>query len=238
MRPMRGSGGRLGFTGLKSMSAKLALGLVAGSVLYLLTKETLGRRMLLTLDAPGKFLWQPFTYAFIAANPLGIIAGALIIWTVGSWLEGVWGSRRLLWVAVGCTALAGLLTSLLALVLTLQPLKYEGGMVMTIILWVGYGLTIGRGQTNFWGMPLSGNAFAGIGAGVVALSILTNGTGRLDSLQGQIPDMFGLAIIFAYVHRASLQRLWLYFQYWRLQGQFRGRSRNRRGDSSDRRYMN
>ncbi len=241
MRPMRSfGGGGGGFPGLESMSAKLAIGLVAGSVLFLLTRNAQGALLLLAPGFIGSFLWQPFTYAFIEVSPLGILFGAIIIWSIGGWLEGMWGSRRLLMVALGCTALAGLLTALVGIFLSVRTV-YTGGTVMTTILWVGFGLTIGRGQTNFWGLPLSGNAFAGIGVGFVVLSILTSGGSPAQGFLLQLPDVFGVLLIFAYVRGVSPRRLWLQFQHWRLQRQLRNRSRNLRVMSSDRpddRFLN
>ncbi|XXF76723.1 DUF1751 domain-containing protein [Myxococcaceae bacterium GXIMD 01537] len=226
MRPMRmrgsgGGGGGFGLPTLESASSKLALGLVAGSVLFLLTKNgTGGLLLLLPQSVFGSFLlWQPFTYGFIQPSALGIIFGALIIWSIGGWLEMTWGSRRMLMVSVGTTVLAGFLTVLLSYVVALPPL-FAGGTVLTTVLWVAYGLSIGRGQTNFWGFPLSGNALAGIGAGFVLLEALTS------SWRNSVPELFGLILIFAYVKGASPRRLWLHFQHWRLQRQLRSRSKH------------
>jgi Eukaryotic integral membrane protein (DUF1751) len=243
MRPVRsGFGGGFGggIPGMESMSAKLAIGLVAGSVLFLLTKNTGGALLLLTPGKLGSFLWQPFTYSFIEASPLGIIFGAIIIWSIGGWLEGVWGSKRMLLVALGCTVLAGLLTAAAAFVVPVAPV-YAGGTVMASILWVAYGLVIGRGQTNFWGIPLSGNAFAGIGAGFVVLRVLTSGSNVLEGLLYQLPEVLALLLVFVYMRGANPRRLWLQLQHWRLQRQVRARARNLRVVSSERpndRYLN
>jgi membrane associated rhomboid family serine protease len=224
------------------MSSKLALGLVAGSVMFLLTRNAQGALLLLRPGSLGSFLWQPFTYAFIEVSPLGIIFGAIIIWSIGGYLESIWGSRRLLLYALGSTAVAGLLTNLVGLMIPLlREVPYTGGTVMTTLLWVAYGLTIGRGQTNFWGIPLSGNALAGIGAGFVVLSVLTTGGGPLGGLLVNLPDVFALFLAFAYVRGMSPKRLWLQLQHWRLQRQLRGRARNLRVVSTERRddhYLN
>jgi membrane associated rhomboid family serine protease len=240
---MRGAGGGGfgggGMAGLESTSAKLALGLVAGSVLWLLTRG--GGGNLLLLDPAGVFLglrlWQPFTYAFIQTSPIGIIFGAIIIWSIGTSLESSWGPKRLLMVTVGVTVLAGFLTALLAFVIPL-PRGYPGGTVLTSVLWVAYGLAIGRGQANFWGIPLSGNALAGIGAGFVLLQALTAGWAST------VPELFGLVLVYAYVKGASPRRAWLHLQHWRLQRQVRNRSKHlhvvsgeRRPADSDR-YLN
>lgn len=243
MRPMRRmGGGGGGFPGLETMSSKLALGLVAGSVMFLLTRNSQGALLLLTPGFIGSFLWQPLTYAFIEVHPISIIFGAIIIWSIGGFLEGLWGAKRILWVALGSTALAGLLTALLGLVVpSVRGVPYTGGTVMTTLLWVAYGLTIGKGQTSFWGMPLSGNALAGIGAGFVVLSVLTTGGGPVEGLLRNLPDVFALFLAWAYVHGASPKRLWLQLQHWRLQRQLRARSRNLRvvtPERPDDRYLN
>ncbi|MDC0709877.1 DUF1751 domain-containing protein [Stigmatella sp. ncwal1] len=243
MRPMRGSGGGFGggFTGLESTAAKLALALVAGSVMFLLTRNAQGGMLLLVPGTLGSLLWQPFTYAFIETSPLGIIFGTLIIWSIGGWLESVWGGRKLLLVGLGCTALAGFLTTLVVTFLVPTAAIYPGGTVLTSILWVAYGLTIGRGQTNFWGIPLSGNALAGVGAGFVLLSVLTSGGSLFEGLLRQLPEVLGLVLVFVYVRGASPRRLWLHLQHWRLQRQLRSRSRHMRvvsQERSDDQYLN
>jgi membrane associated rhomboid family serine protease len=240
MRPMRSRGCGGGLPGLETMSSKLALGLVAGSVMFLLTRNAQGTLLLLRPGTLGSFLWQPFTYTFIEVSPLGIIFGAIITWSIGGFLESLWGSRRLLLYALGATAVAGFLTALLGLVVPVAS-AYTGGTVMTTLLWVAYGLTIGRGQTSFWGMPLSGNALAGIGAGFVVLSVLTSGGGPLTGLLMNLPDVLALFLAFAYVRGASPKRLWLQLQHWRLQRQLRNRSRNLRVVSPERpddRFLN
>ncbi|WP_224364124.1 rhomboid family intramembrane serine protease [Hyalangium versicolor] len=245
MRPVRrfggGGGGGLGIPGLESTAAKLALGLVVGSVLYLLTRNALGGLLLLSPVLPGGVLWQPFTYAFVEVSPLGIIFGALIIWNIGGWLEGVWGPKRMVMLALGCTVVAGFLTTVVMFLLGVNAGGYTGGTVMASILWVAYGLVIGRGQTNFWGIPLSGNAFAGIGAGFVVLGILTSPGGILVGVLGHLPEIFGLLLALGYVKGGSPRGLWLHFNHWRLQRQLRNRSRNLHVISSDRpddRYLN
>jgi membrane associated rhomboid family serine protease len=243
MRPVRsrfGGGFGGGIPGLEAMSAKLAIGLVAGSVLFLLTRSTGGILLLLTPGKLGSFLWQPLSYSFIETSPMGIIFGAIIIWSIGGWLEGVWGPRRMLLVALGCTVLAGLATAVAAFIIPVAAV-YAGGSVMASVLWVAYGLVIGRGQTNFWGIPLSGNAFAGIGAGFVVLRVLTSGDNPVEGLVYQLPDVLGLLFVFIYMRGASPRRLWLRIQHWRLQRQLRGRARNLRVVSSERpndRFLN
>jgi hypothetical protein len=238
MRPMGSFGrGGGGFAGMESMAARLALGLVAGSVLALLARP-LGALLVLWPSQVffGLRLWQPFTYAFVELSPLGIIFGALILYSIGGGLEMSWGSRRLLWVVYGGAVLAGFLTALVGLLFELR-IPYTGGFVMATLAWVAYGLSIGRGQTNFWGIPITGNVLAAIGAGFVVLNSLAAGW------LSQLPQLFALGIAFFYVRGGSPRHMWLRLQHWRLQRQLRGRSRHlrviseERPDSSDR-YLN
>jgi hypothetical protein len=230
-----GGGGGFGFAGVESMAAKLAIGLVAGSLLVLLT-GSLGQNLLLhPRDVFDQFqLWQPFTYAFIGQGAMGIIFGAIIIYSIGGPLEASWGSRRLLWVLWGGTVLAGFLTALVAQVVSL-PIPYSGGYVMSTIAWVSYGLYIGRGQANFWGIPVTGNVLALIGAGFVVINALTSHWILM------VPEFFALGIAFVYMRGGSPRQLWLRLQHARLQRQLRGRSKHLRVISSERpddRFLN
>jgi membrane associated rhomboid family serine protease len=221
-------GGGFGFPGVQSMAAKLALGLVVGSVLSLLAGSAGDLLLLFPSGVVSRlWLWQPFTYPFIERSPLGIIFGAMILYSIGGSLEGSWGPRRLLWVIWGGAVLAGILTTLLSLVVPLAG-AYTGGWVMGTIAWVVHGLYIGRGQTNFWGIPVTGNVMALIGAGFVVLNGLTGGWAS------QIPELFALGIAFVYMRGGSPRHLWLRVQHWRLQRQLRGRSRHLRVISEER----
>lgn len=239
MRPMRSGygGGGFGFPSVQSTAARLAIGLVVGSFVALAAR-TVGSLLVLSPQAvfPGLMLWQPFTYGFVELSPLGIIFGAFALYSIGGGLEMSWGSRRMLWVLWGGTVLAGFLTVALSLVFPpLRSYPYTGGWVMGTIAWVAYGLSIGRGQTNFWGIPITGNVFAAIGVGFVVLNGLSAGWAS------QVPELLALGITFVAVRGGSPRQLWLRLQHWRLQRQLRGRSRHLRVISRERpddRYLN
>jgi membrane associated rhomboid family serine protease len=220
---------------------RLAVALVAGSVAFALLKGSYGPALLL---APGDvlgrlWLWQPLTYAFIETSPMGVIFGALILWQLGGALEQAWGSRRMLAFLLGTTVLAGVLTTALSLVLgPLVLMRFEGGMAMGLTAWVAFGLTLGRTGTNFWGLPVSGNVLALIGAGFVFLEGAFYGWLRI------VPSAIALLLTVVYLRVGGPHLWWLQFQSWRLQRRLRGRSkhlkvvapdRNTRGDSD--RYL-
>jgi hypothetical protein len=201
-----------GFPNFQSMAAKVAVALVGVSVLFALTRNSLGPFLLLT---PGLFfkamLWQPVTYGLIETTPLGVIFGALIVWSIGGALEMAWGSRRMFFFLTSVTVLAGVLTALLALAwpaLWLRP--FPGGTVLTSALWVGYGLSYGARHTQFWGLPMTGNVFALLGVGFVFLQ------GAFYDWVAIVPDAFALALTYGYFTVGSPYSLWLRLGSWRL----------------------
>jgi membrane associated rhomboid family serine protease len=221
MRPMRRSF-RPVFPGLQGAAAWLAVALIIGSVVFALTRDGIGSLLLLIpADVLHGFLWQPLSYGFVADSPMGVIFGALILWQLGGALEQTWGTRRMALFAVGTTVLAGVLTVLVALVVAqLRPIPFAGGWVMGSALWVAYGLSFGRQQTNFWGLPVSGNVFALIGVGFVFLN------GAFAGFYRELPAAIALLLTWGYLRLGGPSDWLLRFQSWRLQRQLRSRSKH------------
>jgi membrane associated rhomboid family serine protease len=208
--------------GLQGAASWLAVALVVGSIVFALTRNGVGEllRLIPGLVLRG-YLWQPLSYAFIENSPMGVIFGALILWQLGGALEQTWGTRRMTSFALGTTVLAGVVTVLLALVLrALLPIPFSGGFVMGSSLWVAYGLSFGRRQTNFWGLPVSGNVFALIGVGFVFLS------GAFSSFLLVIPEAVALLLTWAYLRLGGPSDWILRMQGWRLQRKLRSRSKH------------
>jgi membrane associated rhomboid family serine protease len=228
MRPMRSGWGGFGRPGnpLESAAAKLALAVVVGSLLFAVTARGGGPGLSLLLVPgavlPGLALWQLLTYAFIATDTFSVFISALMIWQLGGALEQSWGSRRTLVFALGVTVGAAALTVLAGLVVPgLRDHPYPGAMVLTSVLWVAFGLSWGRGQANFWGIPVTGNTLALIGVGFVVLNAAFAGP------ESVVPSAFGVALTWVSLRLGSPRMLWLRLQSWRLQRQLRGSQRRR-----------
>jgi membrane associated rhomboid family serine protease len=208
--------------GLQGAAAWLAVALIVGSIVFALSRQGLGGLLILV---PGEVLrgwvWQLLTYAFVENSPMGVIFGALILWQLGGALEQSWGSRRMALFAVGTTVTAGIGTVLLALAVpALRAIPFPGGFVMGSALWVAYGLGFGRRQTNFWGLPVSGNVFALIGVGFVFLN------GAFSSFLLVVPSAVALLLTWMYVRLGGPSDWFLRVQSWRLQRQLRTRSKH------------
>ncbi len=234
MRPVRGGfgGGGLGGNGLQSAAGRLAVAVVVGSVLFALgSKSGLADLILLSpARVVGSLaLWQQLSYAFIATEPFQVIFCALITYSIGSALEQTWGPRRFLWVAIGYTVAAGILTVLLSfLFVGLRWQVFGGGTVMLSILWVAFGWSWGRAPTGFWGIPVTGDVLALIGIGLVFLQ------GAFGTWLQIIPEAIGILLVFVSVKlgarapQLNPRLWWLRFQHRRLEKQLRGRSKHLR----------
>ena len=100
---------------------------------------------------------------------------------------------------------------------------------MATAIWVLYGLSHGRRQINFWGMPVTGNVFALIGIGFVLLRALF-----IHDVRPVLPELFGVALAAGYFRLGS-PRLWLLrIQSWRFQRQLKARSKHLRVIAKDR----
>ncbi|MFT3714337.1 MAG: rhomboid family intramembrane serine protease [Archangium sp.] len=197
---------------IRSAAGALAIVLIAVSVLGALFKPFLVLTALVPEAVIHGFVWQLLTYAFVENSPTGVIFGALITWSIGGALEMMWGRRRMLFFTAGVVVLAAIFTVALALLVpALVREWYPGGTVMTGALWVAYGLQIGRGPANFWGLPTTGNVLALIGVGFVFLN------GAFAGISTVIPSAFALLFTFLYTRGFRPSELWTRFQTWRLQ---------------------
>ncbi len=202
-----------GLPPIRTAGAKLAIALVVGSLAFAVAG---GPWLLLApkLIVAKLALWQFFTYAFVETSPMGVIFGAIILWSLGGALEQTWGARRMVTFALGVTVSAGVLTFATAwLYPPIWNAVFPGGNVMTSALWVAYGLSWGQRQTGFWGMPVTGNVLALIGVGFVVLNAAFAGPMVV------IPDAFALAMTFAFVKLGFPERTLERFNSWRLRRQ-------------------
>lgn len=165
-------------------------------------------------------LWRPFTALLIATNPLEIIFGALIIYSIGGALEQSWGKRRFLRVALGIPFLGELAATATCAVFPISSqVAYHGVSIIISTIWIAYGLRSAfSGQLlNFWGTPLRGETFALIGLGFVVLNAVFAGVVVV------LPDLFAAAFTYIYMYRrgginlAELRRrVELAYYNWKL----------------------
>lgn len=98
------------------------------------------------------WLWQPFTYAFLHGGVFHLLFNLLVIWTIGSELEGTWGSRTFLAFAVVCALGAALTHGIFSLVGigpgAGMPVVGSSGIVFGLLL--AYGILFGDRTMYFF----------------------------------------------------------------------------------------
>lgn len=217
---------------IRSAAAAMAIAMIVTSVLVAVIRPLQAIVPLVPELVVRGFVWQLLSYALVEVSPMGVIFGAIILWSLGGYVEQSWGRRRFLWFSLAIVVLSGIATVLLSwLVPALVRQAYPGAMVLTGSLWVAYGLQIGRGQTNFWGLALTGNVLALIGVGFVFLNAAFAG------LSTVIPEAFGLLFTFLYMRGARPSALWLRFRSWQLDRDLKKRSAHLKGIDGGRRNV-
>ncbi|MBK7863871.1 MAG: rhomboid family intramembrane serine protease [Archangiaceae bacterium] len=215
----------------RSSAAKMAVLFVIASIAFYLTSRWTAPWVVLVPDAVihELRLWQLLTYSVIFhKDPLNFIFGVLILISIGGSLERHWGPKRLWLFSFGIAFFSAVLTVLLALVVPGLD-AFVGANVIVSSQWVAYGLLIGNGRTNFWGLPVTGNTLALIGAAFVLLSCLLGGWSQL------VPEVFSLVLVFLHVRLGLPHDLIQRFGSWRLQRDLSRRSSHLRVISGDER---
>ena len=216
---------------IRSAAGAMAIAVIVTSILVAVVKPLQEIILLVPELVVRGFVWQLITYAFVETSPIGVIFGAIILWNLGGVVEMTWGRKRFLWFSLGVAVLAGIATVVVSLVVPGLMKGYPGGMVLTGSLWVAYGMQIGRAQTNFWGLAVTGNVLALIGAGFVFLNAAFGGLATV------VPEAFGLFFTYLYMRGAQPSLLWLRFRSWQLDRDLKKRSAHLKGIDGGRRNV-
>lgn len=164
--------------------------------------------------------WQLATFGLVSvADGWSIVFTIVICLQAGSFLEQRWGARRVWLFVFVVNALAGLATLLIGLASpAVAHMIYLGGLTTTTILWVAEGVTLGPQRVNFFFFPITGYAFAVIGAVSPLVTAWTRGWWAV------LPQLFGIAITVAWVQGYTPSQLLLRFRSRQLERDLRKRS--------------
>lgn len=204
---------------IRNAGMALAIGLIALSVLNALPTPLKGVLLLSPASVLHGQVWQLVSYGLIEVSPMGVIFGAIILWGIGGGMEQQWGRRRFLTFSLVMVLIGSIATVLVSLIVPqISYAAFPGGTVLTGSLWVAYGMQIGTRQTNFWGLPVTGNVLAMIGAGFVALNAV------FGSIFAVLPEAFALLATFISMRGFSPGRLLTRWRSWRFEKQYEKRS--------------
>lgn len=98
------------------------------------------------------WIWQPFTYVFLHAGIFHLLFNLLVIWSIGSELERLWGSRTFIAFFFVCGVGAALVHGIFSLVGigpgSLAPVVGSSGVVYGLLL--AYGILFGDRTMYFF----------------------------------------------------------------------------------------
>lgn len=119
------------------------------------------------------WIWQPFTYAFLHAGMMHILFNMLILWTIGSELESLWGSRLFAVYFIVCVLGAALAFAVLGLAGVgggvYQPVVGSSGGVYGLL--VAYGILFGNRILYFFMLfPIEARYFVMLLGGIELVS--------------------------------------------------------------------
>ena len=155
------------------------------------------------------WIWQPFTYAFLHGGVMHLLFNLLIVWSIGSELENVWGERFFVLYFFACT-LGAAVTYALFSALGIgagpnNPVIGSSGAVYGLLL--AYGILFGDRVLYFFMIfPMKARYFVMILGGIVLVSTVfysDNGVAHTAHLGGMVA---GLAIILAVTYWKRRQR--------------------------------
>lgn len=223
----------------RSTGGQMALVLVASSLVAGVSRLALEQLALQPAAVIEQLkLWQVVTTTFLVPlSPLSLIFGIIIVLQTGSWLEDQWGRTKLWTFVVGVNVLANLGTVLVGFVSpSVSAMIFFGGYTTIGAMWIAQGLIVGPGRLNWFGFPVSGYAFAVIGAAFTLLSAVTGAWFAV------VPQLLGIGITVAWVQGYTPSQLWLRFRSRQLERDLRKRASHLSiidGKKSDRdQYLN
>jgi membrane associated rhomboid family serine protease len=205
----------------RSTGGQMALLLVVSSVLVAAARVVGEQLLLQPADVIQQFkLWQLVTPTFIVPpSPLSLIFGVIILLQSGTWFDERWGRQRTWIFVVGVNVIANALTVAVGFLSTnVFLMAFAGGYTTIEALWVAQGLLIGPGRISWFGFPITGYAFAVIGA---AFTLLAGITGSWAAV---VPQLLGLVVTIAWVQGYTPSQLWLRFRSNQLERDLKRRS--------------
>ena len=162
---------------------------------------------------PGKLLqgwiWQPFTYAFLHAGVFHILFNLLVLWSIGSELEALWGSVNFIAYFFTCTVGAALCYGFFSVLGIgpgpMSPVVGSSGAVYGLLL--AYGILFGNRVMYFFMLfPMPAKYFVMVLGAVELVSSVfysKSGIAHLAHLGGMVSGFVFLVAMAAWRRRAK-----------------------------------
>jgi Eukaryotic integral membrane protein (DUF1751) len=185
---------RVAVPSFRNASTAVAVGMVLCSIIWRSTLEAGVMLYLVPQRVLAGEVWQLLSWLPAEAPyVMSVLLSAVVLWSMGSQLESMWGRARVLRFWVVTVLLTGVLTVGTALVVPpLRDAVFYGGSILTSITLVGYGCAVWDMPGSFFGFPLTGRIFTFIAIGFMVVG------GLMGNLASLVPDAWAVGLTFAY----------------------------------------
>jgi hypothetical protein len=213
---------RLGWLTIRGGAGVMAVLVVVGTLAMGFARDFTVSHLTLTPNAVLRQLelWQVLTWLFVPLpSPLSVIFGIVMLIVLGGAIEENRGTLGLWRMVLGIGVTTAALFVLLSLVVPrLESATFTGLEVVTLILWVGYGLWFKHRIIRFWSLPVTGYTFAAIG---LAFSFLS---GLFGSWERVVPDLIAAGLTWLVVVQRFPADTWTRLRSWQLNRELKKRS--------------
>ncbi len=172
-------------------------------------------------------LWRLVSWAFVQGDPLTLLFGGFMLYSLGQQLALVWSERRLVVTFLGLAAGASVITFLVALAWPAADVPHLGMWPVVNGLVLCWAMLYPDRQVNIWGvLPLTGKTLALL---VVFGTVLYGlAGGGIVGLGAYVPHFSALALGFVLMRGGGLPtRRWkLQAREWMAEREFRKRSKH------------
>jgi len=168
------------------------------------------------------------TWPFIQGGPLSLIFACLVLYVFGSDLLTSWGPRRYVWYLAGIVLIAGIGTSLIALMIPAAwDLPHLGGMVVGDALVIAWARRFPDHPVSiYFVLVVRGRTLVSV---IVAITVLF---AVFSGIAWMLPELLGVAAALLDMNRAARRR-WLKIKLAWTRRKLRVVRGGRSDDSSD-----
>jgi membrane associated rhomboid family serine protease len=202
--------------GVKGLLAALGVFTVGPALLGWVNPELARRIVEEIVFIPGELfrghVWTPFTFSFVAHDPLDLLITALLMWMFGATLEQRWGTKRFLAFYFGSMAVVAVLTALVGLAAhEVAAYPYAGNWPAQEALVAAYSVLMPDAMILLaFVIPVAGRWLVIISAATTVLFVIMT-----RSPVPYVPHLFGLATGMALARGVRGPRhLWLRLRVW------------------------
>jgi membrane associated rhomboid family serine protease len=206
------------------------LGMLLAAILVATVGSWVTRNSAWAVLVPGLLLegqlWRLVSWAFVQSDPLTLLFGGFMLYSIGAQLAFAWSERRVLGTFLGLAVFASVVTLVVAITFPAARQPHLGMWPVVNALVVMWALRNPEQQVNIWGvLPVTGRVLALLMVfGTVLYGLAGGGVAGLFAFT---PHFAALALAYALTRgRFPTKRWTLQASDWMAEREFKRKSRH------------